>query len=151
VTTSRQDVAEDALLALLQADAVLGALAGEPRFGTPVSPMKEHVWIPESVDVERENSLTGGARPEQHETFPIRVVVFVARTGDDMAAARNRSTELVARIEDLLAANTHLGLTQADVYFAEVTRIERRAGAWDDQVGIVKTVEISVEAYLPGA
>lgn len=150
MTTSRQDVAEDALLALMVTDPTLGAVAGAPAFGVPLSPMKEHVWIHEMTELDQETDLTGGTRPEMMETFEIRVGVFVSRSGDDTKAARNRTTVLVAALEDLIRANPHFGLTPADVWYAQISHIARSAGAWPDNVGVMKLVTIDVTSYLPG-
>ena len=151
MTTSRQDVAEDALLALLVADLTLGPVEGGPEWGVPTLPATEHVWIHEAVELEQTPDLTGGSLPEMKETFAIKVGIFVSRSGDDRKAARDRSTVLVAALENLIRANVHLGLPQTDVWFAHVSAIDRSAGVWPDNVGVMKLVTIDVTAFLPGA
>jgi hypothetical protein len=146
MTSSAQAACEDALLAILQADATLAALAGPPQLFEPQDPKDEHVWISEDSTETQEASLTGNI-PERREDFTIGVVVFVVKTGDDYKRTRDRGVVLVAAIEGLVKANPQLA---GAAWYAEVVGIVRTSAAWDKRRGVVHVVSVRCRQYLLG-
>lgn len=144
MSTSRVAAAEDALLAALQADGTLAAIAGPPQLFEPSDPLDEQVWIAEESESTQDVHTTGNV-PTRQEDFTIRVVVFVAKTGNDYKAVRDRGVALVAAIENVV--RTNFTLTGA-AFFADAVGVRRTSGAWEKRRGVVHEVSIRVRTYL---
>jgi hypothetical protein len=149
--TSRLAAAEDALLAAIVAQAALPAnpLAGVAlRLGDPGSGVRpEHVWVAEDARAEQVSDLSSQEFPSggREETFEMRVLVLVTRSGDDYEALRNRATALAAEVETAVADDRRLGGSVED---CEVVRIERAGGATEMGRGILTTIYIGARAWL---
>lgn len=143
MTSSRTAAAEDALLAALQADATLAAIAGPPQLWEPSDPKDEHVWIAEQLEETQDVHTTGNV-PTRQEDFVIRVRVWVVKTGNDYKAVRDRGVVLVAAIENVVRANFTL---TGSVFFADISAIRRFSGPWDTRRGVIHEVSVRVRAY----
>lgn len=157
MTTSSQDAAEDALLALLvtayaglAADATLGAI-GPPTLFRPAAWAKQAVWIDENTELTQAASLTAGdaAHVQRQEDFEIHVICAVEKLGDVYVATRDRGRALVAVVEDVVRNNAKLSDT---VWYAEITGIERRSGASADgrQRWVGQDVTVACRSFLVG-
>lgn len=144
MTTSGVAAFEDALLAALQADATLGAIAGPPQLFEPSDPKDEHVWIAEEMDETQDVHTTGNV-PTRQEDFTSRVVVLVVKTGNDFKAVRDRGVVLVAAVENVIRANFTMTGT---AFFADVVGIRRGSGTWDKRRGVLHDVSIRVRTYI---
>jgi hypothetical protein len=144
MSTSAQSAVEDALLAALQADGTLAAIAGPPQLFEPSDPLDEHVWIAEDAELTQDVHTTGNV-PTRQEDFTIRVVVFVVMTGNDYAAVRNRGVELVAAVENVVRTNFTL---TGSAFFADVSSIRRTSAGWDKRRGVVHEVAIRCRTYI---
>jgi hypothetical protein len=144
MTSSRVAAVEDALLALLQADGTLSALAGPPQLFEPQNPADEHVWIAEDMTEEQDVHTTGNV-PTRQEDFEIRVVVFVVKTGDDYRATRDRGVALVAAIENVIRTNFSLS---GSLFFGDVVGIRRYSAAWEKRRGVMHEVIVRCRSYI---
>lgn len=144
--TSQVSVMEDALLALLQADPTLSAIAGPPQLSEPQNPMKEHCWMSEDIAADQIPDTTGNSTwGTAQEVASIAVHVLVAQSGDNYKACRDRADVLTAAIEAVVKANPKLSGAAWD---SRVAKVERSSGAITDNRVVVKTVTIEAEAYL---
>ena len=144
MTTSRVAAAEDALLALLQADGTLSALAGPPQLFEPQNPADEHVWIAEDMEETQDVHTTGNV-PTRQEDFTIKVVAFVVKTGDDYKATRDRGVVLVAAIENVIRTNFTV---TGSVFFGDVVGIRRSSAAWEKRRGVLHEVFVRCRSYI---
>jgi len=142
--SSRVAAAEDALLALLQADGTLSVLDGPPQLFAPQDPKDEHVWIAEEMEETQDVHTTGNV-PTRQEDFEIKVVAFVVKTGDDYKATRDRGIVLVAAIENVIRTNFTMS---GSIFFGDVVGIRRYSAAWDKRRGVMHEVAVRVRAYI---
>ena len=122
--------AQDALLALLQANGTLAALsgtAGAPVLGQPVNPQPEHVWLYEASSSERIWSQTGTGNFELDETLTFSIGVMVFMT-DTFNVARDRADVIAGLVEDVVKANHTLSGTVFEAHLA-AKRISMVAGS----------------------
>lgn len=144
MTTSRVAAAEDALLALLQADGTLAAIAGPPQLFAPSDPMDEHVWISEDSD-ETQDVHTTGVVPTRQEDFLIKVMAFTALTGNDYKAVRDRGVVLVAAIEAVIRTNFTLS---GSLFFGDVVGVKRSSEPWEKRRYILNEVSVRCRSYI---
>jgi hypothetical protein len=132
-TSSGLELAEDALLALLQADATLAALAdglGAPRLGEPQDPPADCTWIYEQARAEQNQLITGQLRGVRRETVIMRVGVF-AGGSPSWKTVRDRAKTNAGIIENLVRATPKLGTTE--VYDTNLNATDRFGTVLDDE------------------
>jgi len=128
--TSRLKVAEDALLAAIQAQAAGG---GSPpagvalQLGSPGSGRKaEHVWIGEEATAEQSWAYTQQPNlREKAEVVELHVFVAGLRGSGDYDDVRDRLQELAAEVEEAVLTDATLG---GAVFDSEVIRTDRAGG-----------------------
>lgn len=141
---SRLDAAEDGLLAALQGQAGLSGVA--LRLGDPGSGVQaDHVWVSEGADATWDPDVTMGPSPSMDEVFELRVVVLVARPGDDYATVRDRLMALADEVTQAVAANRTLGGAVEDCY---VVRVERDGGLTDSGRVLLAEVRVRCRSAL---
>jgi hypothetical protein len=121
--------AESALLALMQADASLGAAdpAIPVSLGDPGAGVRSgHVWIGDDAEVTWEPDVTMVAAPTTDEIFVLRVLCLYAIKGNNTTGLRDQCMALAAAVTRIVADNRTLSGSVDDCY---VTRIQRDVGA----------------------
>jgi hypothetical protein len=144
MTASAIGPAQDALLALLQANATLNALRGPPQLEQPVNPASEHVWIYEDSSSERKWSQTGTGNFELEETITLKVGVIVIMT-DRFNAARDRADVIAGLVEDVVKANPTLSNTVFECMLTS-KRISMVAG--QSFTGVLVDTTIEATAFV---
>jgi hypothetical protein len=149
MATTSQPAAEDALLALMLADATLQSV-GPPQIFTPAAMKKEHTWISENSHETQVAVLTAGtpALVQREEDYDIHVIIAVEKLGNDYTAIRDRGVALAAALENLIRNNSTLTGT---VFYAEYMGHDRRSGTADRQRWVDFDITIHCNAFVTGA
>ena len=139
-STSRIIAVKDALLAILQADAELAGI--QVTRGRPGDDLKdEAVWIGRAVGRHKPVAIRAGRQPRD-ETFTVDVVVSVLKAGGTIAAAEDRAHALMDQVEDSVAADPKLGLS--DIEWALPGDLEESGSGYTPE-GAICELRLGVE------
>lgn len=143
-----------ALIAALQADATLAAAGVRISYGAPILPTDlqaddgdyEAVWLGDAEETEEIPVLTAG-HLHRDETIAQQLIVQVLKptTSGSQVAADTRAGEILTRIQDVLANNVDLGVTNPARFEAVITRWRLVRGHLPNMQGHGARFEITVE------
>jgi len=143
-----------ALIAALQADATLTAAGVRISYDAPVLPTDlkatdgdyEAIWLGDADETEEIPVLTAG-HLHRDETIAQQLIVQVLKptTSGTQVAADTRAVEILTRIQDVLANNVDLGVTDPARFEAVVTRWRLVRGHLPNMQGHGARFEVTVE------
>lgn len=147
-------VAGSALIAALQADATLAAAGVRISYDAPILPTDlkstdgdyEAIWLGDADETEEIPLLTAGhLHRDETITQVVHVQVLKPTTSGTQVAADTRAVEILTRIQDVLANNVDLGVTDPARFEAVITRWRLVRGHLPSMQGHGARFEITVE------
>lgn len=143
-----------ALIAALQADATLTAAGVRISYDAPVLPTDlkatdgdyEAIWLGDASETERIPVLTAG-HLHRDETIAQQLIIQVLKPTTDgtQLAADQRAVELLTRVQDVLANNVDLDVTDPARFEAVMTGWRLVRGHLPNMQGHGARFEINVE------
>lgn len=147
-------IACSALITALQADSVLAAAGVNISYDAPVVPEDlkstdgdyEAIWIGDAEESEDVPLLTAG-HLHRDETIDQVLVVQVLKPGSlgTQAAADTRAVELLTRVQDVLANNVDLSVTDPARFEAVLTRWKLHRGYLGNGQGHGARFDVTVQ------
>lgn len=147
-------IACSALITALQADSVLAAAGVNISYDAPVVPEDlkstdgdyEAIWIGDAEESEDVPLLTAG-HLHRDETIDQVLVVQVLKPGSlgTQAAADTRAVEILTRIQDVLANNVDLSVTDPARFEAVLTRWKLHRGFLGNGQGHGSRFDVTVQ------
>ena len=147
-------IACSALITALQADSVLAAAGVNISYDAPVVPEDlkssdgdyEAIWIGDAEESEEIPLLTAG-HLHRDETIDQVLVVQVLKPGSlgTQAAADTRAVELLTRVQDVLANNVDLSVTDPARFEAVLTRWKLHRGYLGNGQGHGARFDVTVQ------
>lgn len=147
-------IACSALITALQADSVLAAAGVNISYDAPVVPEDlkstdgdyEAIWIGDAEESEEIPILTAG-HLHRDETIDQVLVVQVLKPGSlgTQAAADTRAVELLTRVQDVLANNVDLSVTDPARFEAVLTRWKLHRGYLGNGQGHGARFDVTVQ------
>lgn len=147
-------IACSALITALQADSVLAAAGVNISYDAPVVPEDlkssdgdyEAIWIGDAEESEEIPLLTAG-HLHRDETIDQVLVVQVLKPGSlgTQAAADTRAVELLTRVQDVLANNVDLSVTDPARFEAVLTRWKLHRGYLGNGQGHGSRFDVTVQ------
>lgn len=139
-STSRIVAVKDALLTILQND---GGLTGiQVTRGRPGDDIRdEAIWIGRATGRHEPVTIRSGRQPRE-ERFTVDVVISVVNGGGSIADAEDRAHALAAEVEDAVAQDPKLGLS--DIEWALPGDIEESGSGYTD-LGAVCEIRVGIE------
>ena len=147
-------IACSALITALQADSVLAAAGVNISYDAPVVPEDlkstdgdyEAIWIGDADEDESIPILTAG-HLHRDETIDQVLVVQVLKPGSlgTQAAADTRAVELLTRVQDVLANNVDLSVTDPARFEAVLTRWKLHRGYLGNGQGHGSRFDVTVQ------
>ena len=143
-----------ALIAALQADPSLAGDGVSVSYGAPVLPSDlqaadgdyEAIWLGDADETEEIPVLTAG-HIHRDETIAQQLIVQVLKPTTDgtQLAADTRAVELLARVQDVVANNVDLAVTDPARFEAVITSWRLRRGFLGNGQGHGSRFEVTVE------
>ena len=147
-------VAGSALIAALQADTALAAAGVRISYDAPILPTDlkstdgdyEAVWLGDADETEQIPLLTAG-HLHRDETITQQLIVQVLKptTSGTQVAADTRAVAILTRVQDVLANNVDLGVTDPARFEAVITGWRLRRGFLGNGQGHGARFEVTVE------
>jgi hypothetical protein len=147
-------IACSALITALQADSVLAAAGVNISYDAPVVPEDlkstdgdyEAIWIGDAEESEEIPLLTAG-HLHRDETIDQVLVVQVLKPGSlgTQAAADTRAVEILTRVQDVLANNVDLSVTDPARFEAVLTRWKLHRGYLGNGQGHGARFDVTVQ------
>lgn len=143
-----------ALIAALQADTTLAAAGVNISYDAPILPANlqatdgdyEAIWLGDADETEEIPVLTAG-HLHRDETIAQQLIIQVLKPTTDgtQLAADTRAAELLTRVQDILANNVDLGVTDPARFEAVLTRWRLERGYLPNMQGRGARFEATVE------
>ena len=143
-----------ALIAALQADTTLAAAGVNISYDAPILPANlqatdgaiEAIWLGDADETEEIPVLTAG-HLHRDETIAQQLIIQVLKPTTDgtQLAADTRAVELLTRVQDILANNVDLGVTDPARFEAVLTRWRLVRGYLPNMQGRGARFEATVE------